>query len=318
MRCRFEELLGASGDWAHPACMAHNCGEVRQKTYFAHQAKGGCRMIPEHARKWEYSLPASAKSEDLMAVFKIYADDSGKFDNLKCDYTSLCGYVGHASEWARFSLEWDNCRFRWGVPPVHMSPIMHPERDTEWLRIKDDWGKDWEARRDLMLGDFAATVRSAQIVCIGAVVDAAYFRSLPDSQFKQGAKDSLFLAFHDLVMRGIEKTEIVDPYSSISLVIDDDRSSAMRCYEMLDMLKQTFPKVRERIHGICFVNDKSYPGIQAADMIAYESRRLMVERIKDPNVVPSELFSSLTLLLIHQPKLYTPAVLDILQTAAPP
>jgi hypothetical protein len=49
-------------------------------------------------------------------------------------------------------------------------------------------------------------------------------------------------------------------------------------------------------------------------MIAYETRRLMVERMKDPNAPPSELFKSLTLYLIHQPRLYTPSVLDELRT----
>jgi hypothetical protein len=57
-------------------------------------------------------------------------------------------------------------------------------------------------------------------------------------------------------------------------------------------------------------NDDSYPGLQLADMISYESRRLMVEKLKNSKAEPSELFQSLTLLLTHQPHLYTPEVLD--------
>lgn len=124
------------------------------------------------------------------------------------------------------------------------------------------------------------------------------------------------LAFHQLVMRGIEKTEVIDKHSPISLVIDDDRDSSLRCHEMLNILKLAFPNVKERISSISFVNDRAYPGIQAADMIAYESRRLMVDRIADPMAQGSSLYASLTFWLNHQPKFYTPAFLDMLQANA--
>lgn len=251
-------------------------------------------------------------SEGRVAVFYIYADDSGKLENQRNRYTTLCGYVAHASEWERFSLEWNNCRFRWGVPPVHMSPIMYPDRDAEWLQIQAQWGQNWARKRELMLEDFAATVRNAHLVCVGAVVDAAHYRSLANTEFKRGTSP-LGFAFHQLVMRGIEKTEIIDSHSPISLVIDDDRESSMKCYEMLNNLKQTFPKVRDRIRGISFVDDKCYPGIQASDMIAYESRLFMEARAKDPDAKPSELFGSLTMLGIHLPLLYTPQILDQLE-----
>ncbi len=89
----------------------------------------------------------------------------------------------------------------------------------------------------------------------------------------------------------------------------------MKCYEQLNGLKKTFPKVRERVHAISFVNDESYPGIQLANMISYESRRLMVERISKPDTEPSKLYEDLTLFGTHHPHFYTPAVLDELKVA---
>lgn len=247
-----------------------------------------------------------------MATFYIYADESGKLK--QSDYTSFFGYIGHASEWARFGMEWDNARMRWQVPAIHMRAIRFPERDKEWSEVKARWGRDWEARRDLMLNDFVQTIRSAQIVALGAVVDAKHFRSLPDSDFKKESRDPLYLAFHTVVMRGIETTEVVDKHSPISIVVDDDQDYSIGCYKLLDVLRThpdlMFSKVKERIHGMCFGNDKSYPGIQAADMLAYESRRLMVEKIRDPNFPASEMYLALTLFLQHQPHFYTPAILD--------
>jgi hypothetical protein len=265
--------------------------------------------------EWRYWPWIAVGEEDFVADFYIYADDSGKFDNEKCEYTALCGYVSHVSEWHRVGMEWRNCLLRFQVPYIHMAPIMFPDRgkDHVWKDIKAKWGKDWEYRRDMLLHDLGTILRSAQIVAVGAVVDVAHFRSLADSEFKRVVQDDpLFLAFHQVVLRGIEKTEIVDKCSSIGIVIDDDRESSLSCYKMLHILKQTFPKVRERISLVSFANDVRYPGIQAADMLAYESRKLMVERKKDPNYQPSDLWFSLTLLGINQPLFYSPKLLDML------
>jgi hypothetical protein len=248
-----------------------------------------------------------------MAVFHIYGDASGKLSNSA--YTSFCGYVAHVSEWAHVTPEWENCRFKWQVPPLHMSAITHPDEDAGWGRIKTQWGNQWEDKKNAMLEDFAGIIKGADIVCVGAVVDAAHFKKLAftDTDFAKLFKDTMYLALHKLVTQGIEKTEVVDKHSLISLVLDDDPEYSMMCYGLLQTMKRVDPKVKERVRGIAFVNDASFPGVQAADMIAYESRRLMVDEMKDPKTQPSELLKSLTLGLTHQPLHFTPKILDEMQ-----
>jgi len=151
---------------------------------------------------------------------------------------------------------------------------MHPDGDAGWGKVKAQWGTDWEAKKEGMLKDFAGTVRRADIVCVGAVVDAAHFRKLAfaDPDFAKLFKDTMYLALHKLVTQGIEKTEVVDKHSPISLVLDDDPEYSMMCYGLLQAMKRDVPKVKERIHGIAFVNDESFPGVQAADG-AFGARR---------------------------------------------
>lgn len=253
-----------------------------------------------------------------MAVFYIYADESGKL--IKNDYTSFCGYVAHAAEWQRFAMEWDTLLMKWSVPPVHMSKIMSPEiKKDEWSKIKTDWGKDWETNRDIMLEQFASAVRDSGLVCVGAAVDAKHFRLLADSEFKKEAKDPLYLSFHHIVMSAIEKIEVIDKYSPISIVIDDgDEEYSIGCYKLLNNLKKhpdhKFDKVRQRIDGMCFGNDRSYSGLQAADMVAYETRRLLIDRIKDAKAEPSRLLTYLTFAGKHKPGLFTAAILDELES----
>ena len=41
-----------------------------------------------------------------------------------------------------------------------------------------------------------------------------------------------------------------------------------------------FQEVRHRVHTLAFSKDDHYPGLQVADMIAYEARNLMVNESK--------------------------------------
>lgn len=245
-----------------------------------------------------------------MAIFHVYADESGKLGN--SDYTSFCGYVGFSPEWERVSMEWNSCRLRWGVPPIHMAKIRYPERDEQWATTKESWGSEWEGKAEVMLREFAKIVLHSSIVCIGAVIDSAHFRNMQNEDFKDAARTPHYLCFHEIVMSAVEKTELIGSDHSISLVLDDAEDYSIGCYSLLNQLKRQFPKIRKRVVGLCFVNDAEYPGVQAADMISYETRRMMVERKQNPSAIPSDLYKFLTMGLNHQPKLYDAGVLDVL------
>ena len=216
-----------------------------------------------------------------------------------------------AAEWERFEYEWFTVQSKWNVPPIHMAKIFRPDDDARWSKVKSRWGNRWEGARDAMLKEFSSVVFNARISAVGAVVDASHFRKLPDSNYKSAARDPLFLSLQLLINDSIERAETISSNRApISLVIDDDQEYAMECYKWLNVLRSTLPKVKERISGICFVKDDVYQGVQAADMIAYEARKQMVQRKKDPDAAPSELLHALTHSFINNLKFVDAAVLD--------
>jgi hypothetical protein len=251
----------------------------------------------------------------MMAHFYIYGDESGKL--AKSDFTSFCGYVGTNPEFDRVSHEWNSCRLAWGVPPMHMSCITDPTRDKsgEWQKVQVEWGSQWESKRDLMLKEFAAVILNSNIACVGAVVDSTHFREMPDSKWKKEMRDPLFLGLWTLLMDGLDKIDRLSTSLSVALILDDDPENAKLCYDLLDGLKNQFPRVRQRISAITFGDDKEYPALQMADMIAFEARSLMVQRMADKNVEPSTHFMALTRRLCHQPKFWSAEFLDKLARA---
>jgi len=266
-------------------------------------------------------LPASAEQEDWVAEFYLYTDESGKLQS--SDYTSFCGYVAHTSEWQRLARVWTDSRFKWGIPPIHMAEIMHPDRRPggDWAKKKAEWGALWEEKRDAMLEEFADIIRYSHAVCVGNVVDAAHFKKMPDSPFKKVMDNPIYLSFYNTIRDSLDKIDrAMSSEHNLSVVMDDDEEFAMKCYQYLNQVRKAFPhEVGKRIDAICFGNDKAYPGIQAADMVAYESRSFMVARQKDKDLVPSGLYALLTRGGMHQPTLYTAEFLDLhAKTWVPP
>lgn len=266
---------------------------------------------------WECALPVSVGAGDFMAAFHVYVDESGKFTDTKVDYISMCGYAAHISEWAHFGSDWQNCRLRWQIPALHLRAIYRADDNPEWSKVKrrfEDMGDSWDVAREQMLDEFATIVAQSGIVSCGAVVDSKYWHSLPPSNFKTQSNNPLFLAFHQVVMRALDAIEMVDSRSTIGLVLDNDEESSQACFEQLATLRKNFLKVKERFSSICFVNDEDYPGVQAADFLAFEARKFMVDRIKDPACEIPVRLKKLCGLNVKKVKLYSANVLDILQS----
>jgi Protein of unknown function (DUF3800) len=244
-----------------------------------------------------------------MAHFYLYIDESGKLSDKKAEFTSFCGYVGHAEEWHRVAMEWNAMRFRWQIPPVHMSQIFSPNpKDEGWKKKQEEWKGDWESKRDAMLDQFAQILRNASVICVGSVVDACAYREVAQKKdHRLPTKDSNVFSFHNAIMRSLEKIETVDKGGVLTIAIDDDPEHAWEYYSALQTLKQHtyegFQKVKERVHAIAF--SETFPGLQAADMIAWEARNFARARKGNPDAEVTDLYLNLTQIGMNQPQIYS-------------
>jgi hypothetical protein len=258
-----------------------------------------------------------------MAYYALYLDESGKV--LKNDYTSLCGYVAPLHEWERFGMEWESLRFKWQVPPIHMGQIMSPNpKDIHWQKKQKEWGDLWEKMRDDMLTAFADAIGSANIVCVGSVVDAGAYRKIKQ---EPGCilhyQDSNVFCLQNAVMRAIDKIETIDDHPSMAILLDDDQGSAFEHYSSIANLKtmidnpnvpselrERLARIKKVVHSLAFCDDKYYPALQAADMISYEARRFKVEQMTNPELQPSHIYAMLTHGGMNQPYFYPENILN--------
>jgi hypothetical protein len=235
-----------------------------------------------------------------MAQVQFHCDESGKFQN--SDFVSFCGFLGGPNHWKELRDDLFALRLSLQVPPIHVSAILHPTEKNGWLDVKNKWGAEWDEKKEKMLDDFAAIIEKTKIVCVGAVVDSGAYKSLNIPKVKENwSNDPHYLAFSYTVIGTLGKVDWAgDPRATLGLIVDDDEEKAIPCYYLLKRLKEVHPQAKQRISGICFGDDSLYPGIQAADFIAHEARRLLINK----QAAPSERFLRLTLRGQHQPWLF--------------
>jgi hypothetical protein len=94
-----------------------------------------------------------------------------------------------------------------------------------------------------------------------------------DEAFKKGMgspTDPYYIAFARSVV------ELVDHVSSsdqINLICDHDLETAQQCTLHLEAIKLVEDEVKQKINSLSFEDDDKVPALQAADMVAYLSRR---------------------------------------------
>ena len=158
-----------------------------------------------------------------------------------------------------------------------------------------------------MLDTFASIVEDAGIICVGIVVDAeGYRKALVDPECHLEQQDANVFSFHTIIMRGIERIDMIDKHSPIAIIVDDDPQNVTAYYDLLHGLRkhpdERFEAVNRRINAISFCRDDDYPGLQASDMVAYLVRKYARERFTlGTAVAPPSLLYKLTHAGLHAP-----------------
>jgi hypothetical protein len=223
--------------------------------------------------------PPAVEWGPWVAHIYIYGDESGKFGNSAC--VSMCGYVGQRDDWQALSDVWVKKLAHLGLPPIHMSQIFSSSPKAAWRQVMQAYStEEWPSVRSGIVDEFARLISEARIYAVGAVVDAEYFRKLPGCEFKEFYQDPVFLGFYALLFSGVRRISCVDKLGSIGFVVDDDPDTASEFYDRLTQVRrmphELCSEIKRRVDAITFARDDAYPGVQAADMLAYVARRRLL------------------------------------------
>jgi hypothetical protein len=201
-----------------------------------------------------------------MLDLRAYCDESVTADRQP---PTLCiaGYVAAAATWAEFEREWKAALAKESLTEFHMALCENG---------KGEYAGRGRAERDRIWRVFFDILTSARIVGFGTVIDLDAYADLAHvfkAKRQPGFDDPYHLAFqHQVEMMALRMAEMRRT-ERILMVFDESHleDNAARLYSSLKK-SRTLPYVA-RLGGLAFEDSKLIPGLQAADILAYELRR---------------------------------------------
>jgi len=200
-----------------------------------------------------------------MAIFQAFFDESGKFKDKHI--VSFCGFCAQASKIQDFDDEWKALLRRYGLACLTMKRV---------TRLKIPFSKNEPANlaveRNAILEPFIQCIRKYFALGIAITVDVAAYEKWPAHAKKKigGSDDPHYLAFLTAI-GGITKFLLADDRASI--VCDDDKGTAMNCYQFYQRIRTVLADTRKQLVSICFAEDEEFTPLQGADLLASLCRK---------------------------------------------
>ena len=195
----------------------------------------------------------------------VFCDESGKYQS--DPLIAFCAVTATDERLERFDKEWRELLRNYEITALHMA--QHSRlMESDGYRFKKG---DTLEERTMALFPFADLINKHLETGVIQAWDVRGFNHLSRAVLENlgGSNDPYFLA----LIRGLE--EIADKTGDddrINIIFDDDPFTAWDCYVHYRSLANASPKAAKKAVSLSFANDKHFPALQAADMVAFLTR----------------------------------------------
>jgi hypothetical protein len=223
-------------------------------------------------------------------MIACYLDDSGKESNPESRYVAMAGYAAHDSYWDSFQGEWVHMLLKHGIVQVHMRDLIPIKGIYEQL--------GWDIqKRDEVIADFIEVIKRNHLIGFGVVVDRDAWKTHVAPLVKNAPKaesNSHHFCFARMMRMLIDRIKRSGIDDFMAVTFDTDREFAAARFNLFSDIWNTDTEARQYLSSISFADVVKHPQLQAADMLAWESRKELIQKIGgDSTTRWKDLFSAL-------------------------
>ncbi len=218
---------------------------------------------------------------------QVFADESGKFQ--QDPLIAFCAVSATADRLVTFENAWHTLLRAYEIESLHMERASRLQEECGWRMRK---GQTLDERTDALI-PFADLINKHLEMGVTQAWDVRGFNHLSRAVMKTlgGSNDPFLLAF----VRGL--AHIVDEIGEddrISIICDDDPYTAWDLYCHYRSLGKADHNIQKKAISLSFANDKHFPGLQAADMLAFLTRHEAAEQFNGIQNAWRRLYDRLT------------------------
>ena len=196
-----------------------------------------------------------------MAFFQVAYDGSGTFSQHAA--IAYAGAIASTRQWSAFTESWNKILEREKLPYFKMAEAM--TWSGRFLSKHDEWGNDRDNRRNILLHELADLAVQHDFRSTGMWSDARVM-----------ANEDAIVAKKIELFKGAVFTLLstVPTGNFATLMIDDEFDIEPRLRGWIRQMRTSAGDGQAPIVAVCFVDDRAFPAIQLADMIAWLFREL--------------------------------------------
>jgi hypothetical protein len=205
-----------------------------------------------------------SREDFALAHLYAYFDQSGSL--AEHPVIALCGFVDILQRWSELDDKWRSLLREYEIDCLHA---------VKALRYSQPYGKMEKGdaqKRILDILPFVRAVRDKLELAVIFAVDIKAYKTAPSIVREAFGDKPDYFAFYETIVRILKHFALPKNYE-VALVHDENDEQSLRFYQMLRKMKLEIPEVKKRITSICFCSDVAHPALQAADLIAYVSRK---------------------------------------------
>ena len=188
-----------------------------------------------------------------------YADESGHAADLNCRHVGMAGIIAPAERWAEFDRLWVTILERYGLQNFHMREYAHHRGPFV------DWP---EEKRRALMNELLDAIGSVPPTYVGSVISMQAWRALPESDTELFV-DPYYCCVQELVFLADAHGATVGD-DKVSIVLSQNTEFRGKAKSLAEVLlnSETMPRA---LNSISYADMRVQPGLQAADLVAYET-----------------------------------------------
>jgi hypothetical protein len=198
-------------------------------------------------------------------MIRCFFDDSGKESDLNNPIVCIAGYLAVDQFWNMFTEGWNHQLLKNSMRWLHMADFMV------------DKNLDWPTKRRVLDG-FINVIKAAQLIGFGVAIDADAWREVPAeiTRTEGNAQQFCFLRIMRMV---IERLKAARENDFVTVYFDCDKNFAPSRFQKFLGLREHSEDAKRYLKSFCVADPQSFLPLQAADLLAWQTRKDLMRRL---------------------------------------
>jgi hypothetical protein len=204
-------------------------------------------------------------------MIHLFLDDSGKESQPQNPWVCMAGYLAAYKPLVELNGKWQQLTLRHGIQKIHMKQLIPMTGMYQHL----GWDAD---KRDSVIQDFVRAINETRMSGMGVAVETAAWTKWKKQHPELAWGTIQQFCMERILSRVIGQMHDAGITKTLAVVFDTDPEFGPNRFGLFCALMGHDQRATRRLGSITFAHAAYYPGLQAADLLVWETRKELMQK----------------------------------------